>query len=76
MVDKKNIFTKDSVREQHRGKISDILTQGGGVDEIVNYIMSRISTVISYERRKYERRHLRKWSKDDGKKESIGCNTQ
>ena len=72
MVGMKNIFTKDSVKEQHRGKISDILTQGGGVDEIVNYIMSRISTVISYERRKYERRHLRKWSKNDQENNTFG----
>ena len=59
-------FTRETIRDHHRQKIKEILTQGGGVDEIVNYLMSRISTVISYERRKYERRQLREWSKDNG----------
>jgi hypothetical protein len=68
MVSMKKEFTKDSIREQHCGKIRDILTQGGGVEEIVNYIMSRISTVISYERRKYERRNMREWSKNHEKR--------
>ena len=59
-------FTRESIRENHQQKIQRILNQGGGVEEIVNYIMSRISTVISYERRKNERRQLREWSKDNG----------
>lgn len=58
-------FTKESIRESHRKKISLILDTGGGVDEIVNYLMSRISDVISYERRKYERRKWREWSKNE-----------
>jgi hypothetical protein len=49
-------FTRESIKESHKNKIKKILDQGGGVDEIVNYLMSRISTVISYERRKYENR--------------------
>ena len=57
-------FTRESVRQKHRATIQEILDQGGSVDEIVNYLMSRISTVISYERRKNERRQLREWSKD------------
>jgi len=57
-------FTRESIKEKHKKKIQDILSQGGGVDEIVNYLMSRISTVISYERRKNERRQMRKWSND------------
>ena len=68
----KKEFTKDSIREQHCGKIRNILTQGGGVEEIVNYIMSRISTVISYERRKYERRNMRDWSKNHEKNNMFG----
>jgi len=52
-------FTKESIREHHRQKIKEIVKQGGGVEEIVNYIMNRISTVISYERRKHELRQLR-----------------
>lgn len=60
-------FTRDSIQEHHRQKIRLILDQGGGVDEIVNYLMSRISTVISYERRKNERMNMREWSKDYGK---------
>ena len=58
------LFTKESIREKHRMKIKEILQQGGGVDEIVTCIMSRISDVISYERRKNERRALREWSKN------------
>lgn len=57
-------FTRESIKEDHKNKIQKILDQGGGATEIVNYLMSRISTVISYERRKYERRQLREWSKD------------
>lgn len=58
-------FTKESIRESHHQKISRILDDGGGVNEIVNYIMSRISDVISYERRKNERRKWREWSKNE-----------
>lgn len=65
-------FTRDSIRKHHRHKVKQILDQGGGIDEIVNYIMSRISTVISYERRKNERRQLREWSKNHGSKKSEG----
>jgi hypothetical protein len=65
-------FTRESIKESHKNKIQMILDQGGGVDEIVNYLMSRISTVISYERRKYERRSLREWSKDYEKRK-FGC---
>jgi hypothetical protein len=64
------IFTRESIREKHREKIRLILNQGGGVDEIVNYLMSRISTVISYERRKNERMNMREWSKDYGKRKA------
>lgn len=60
-------FTRESIKEDHKNKIQKILDQGGGVEDIVTYLMSRISTVISYERRKYERRQLREWSKDHGK---------
>ena len=53
-------FTRDEVRERHRAKIRQILYQHedleDGIDALVNYVMSRIGTVISYERRKYERR--------------------
>lgn len=64
-------FTRDTIKYKHRQKIQEILSQGGGVDEIVNYLMSRISTVISYERRKYERRQMREWSKDYGQNKRI-----
>ena len=63
-------FTRDSIRQKHRQKIKMILNEGGGVDEIVNYMMSRISTVISYEHRKNERNNLRKWSENYGKQKS------
>jgi hypothetical protein len=56
-------FTKESIREKHKRKITEILQQGGSVEDLVNYIMSRIGDVISYERRKYERRLMREWSK-------------
>lgn len=69
-------FTRESIREKHRVKIEEILQQGGGVEEIVMYIMSRISNVISYERRKYERRKLREWSKDYEKTKSGGIGQQ
>jgi 16S rRNA A1518/A1519 N6-dimethyltransferase RsmA/KsgA/DIM1 with predicted DNA glycosylase/AP lyase activity len=52
-------FTKESIRQHHIDKISEILNGGGGPEELTNYLMSRISNVISYERRKYERRLLR-----------------
>jgi hypothetical protein len=61
-------FTKESIRDHHREKIKEILDGGGGVEDIVNYLMSRISTVISYERRKNERMNMREWSKDYGRK--------
>ena len=70
------LFTKESVREKHQMKIKEILQQGGGVDEIVNYIMSKISTVISYERRKYERRALREWSNNYETKKSKRAGAQ
>ena len=57
-------FTKESMREKHHNKVKRILSEGGGTDDIVNYIMSRISYVISYERNKYERRILQEWSKN------------
>jgi len=60
-------FTRESIRRHHKEKIKSILDGGGGVDEIVNYLMSRISTVISYERRKNERRSMREWSENNGK---------
>jgi len=60
-------FTRESIRRHHMEKIKSILDGGGGVDEIVNYLMSRISTVISYERRKNERRSMREWSENNGK---------
>ena len=69
-------FDKFSIREHHRQKIQAILDQGCGVEEIVNYLMSRISTVISYERRKYERRQLREWSKDYEKGKNSGRGSQ
>ena len=56
-------FTKQSIREKHKRKIAEILQQGGSVEDLTNYIMSRIGDVISYERRKYERRQMREWSK-------------
>lgn len=58
------IFTKESMREKHLDKIKKILSEGGGANEIVNYLMSRISTVISYERRNNDRRNMREWSKN------------
>ncbi|MGD0021709.1 MAG: hypothetical protein ABSC54_05340 [Smithellaceae bacterium] len=68
------IFSKESIKEKHRLKINEIMKAGGSVEEIVNYIMSRISTVISYERRKNERRKLREWSKDyETSNGSRGC---
>jgi len=70
------LFSKDSIREKHRLKITEIMKGGGGVEEIVNYIMSRISTVISYERRKNERRNMRQWSKDYETKKSNGTGQQ
>ena len=57
-------FTKDSIREHHRQKIKEIFDQGGDIEEIVNYLMSRIATVISYERGKNERRNMRDRSKN------------
>ena len=65
-------FTRDSIREHHRQKIKEIFNQDGGVDEIVNYVMSRIATVISYERRKNERRQLREWSEDYERRNDKG----
>ena len=59
-------FDKNSVRECHRQTVSTILDRGGGVEEIVNYLMSRIGNVIAYERRKYERRLIAQWSKNYG----------
>lgn len=63
-------FTRESIKINHQQKIQQILDQGGGVEEIVNYLMSRISTVISYERRKNERRQLREWSNRHGKQKA------
>jgi hypoxanthine-guanine phosphoribosyltransferase len=60
-------FTKNSIRETHIRNIQDILDSGRGVQAIVNYIESRISTVISYERRKYERRLSAQWSTHNDK---------
>jgi hypothetical protein len=57
-------FTKESIREKHRRKITEILQKGGGIEDLVNYIMSGIGDVIAYERRKHERRLMREWSKD------------
>ena len=57
-------FTKESIREKHKRKITEILQQGGSVEDLVNYVMSRIGDVISYERRKYERRQMREWNKN------------
>jgi cytochrome c-type biogenesis protein CcmH/NrfF len=62
-------FTKESIREQHKRKITEILQQGGSIEDLVNYIMSRIGDVISYERRKYERRLMREWSKNQYERE-------
>lgn len=70
------LFSKESIKEKHRLKIKEIMKDGGDVEEIVNYIMSRISTVISYERRKNERRNLREWSKDHETKKSGGTGQQ
>jgi len=66
-------FTRETIRDHHREKIRLILNQGGGVEEIVNYLMSRISTVISYERRKNERKRMREWSKDCEKRTTRGA---
>ncbi len=60
------LFDKNSIRECHHQRINAILDQGGGVEEIVNYLMSRIGNVIAYERRKYERRLIAQWSKNNG----------
>ncbi len=49
-------FTKETIRARHVKNVQAILNQGKGAEEIANYIMSRIGTVISYERRKYENR--------------------
>ena len=57
-------FTKESIREKHRRKITEILQQGGSIEDLVNYLMSRIGDVIAYERRKSERRLMREWSKN------------
>jgi|GEM_PF-6431099 len=38
-------FSKESIKEKHRLKIKEIMKDGGDVEDIVNYIMSRISTV-------------------------------
>ena len=70
------LFDKESMREKHRLKVREILNQGGGVNEIVNYIMSRISDVISYERRKYERRILRERSKHYEREKRQGSQSQ
>ena len=64
-------FTKESIREKHKRKITQILQQGGSVEDLVNYIMSRIGDVISYERRKYERRLMRQWSKNHEKRRTL-----
>ena len=64
------IFTKETIREKHRNKVNEIIQSGGGVEELVNYIMSRISTVISYERRKNELRQLRIRSENHEKKQN------
>lgn len=69
-------FDKYSIREHHCQKVQQILDQGGGVEEIVNYLMSRISTVISYERRKNERRQLREWSSNYETKKNSGRGSQ
>ena len=62
------LFTKHSIRQRHTNKVHEILNQGGGPEEIVNYLMSRIGTVISYERRKYERRLAAQWSNNHEEK--------
>ncbi len=69
-------FTKDSIREHHRRKIREIINQGGGVEEIVNYVMSRIATVISYERGKHERRNMRDRSNIYEKSQNSGTGQQ
>ena len=58
-------FTKQSVREKHVQTVNEILSQGGGPEEIANYIMSRIGTVISYERKKHERQLMAQRSNSD-----------
>jgi hypothetical protein len=50
------IFTKETVRDKHLNTVKRILNEGKGAEEITNYLMSKIGTVLSYERRKYERR--------------------
>jgi cytochrome c-type biogenesis protein CcmH/NrfF len=70
------LFTKESVKEKHRMKIREIMKGGGDVEEIVDYIISRISTVISYERRKNERRQLREWSEDYENKKGSSSGQQ
>ena len=62
------LFTKQSIREKHTQKVQEILKQGGGPREIVDYLVSRIGTVISYERRKYERRLAAQWSNNHEEK--------
>ena len=69
-------FDKNSVRQHHLAKVEEILSQGGGPEEIVNYLMSRIGTVISYERRKYERRIAAQWSNHDANRYTRGRATQ
>lgn len=64
------IFTKQSIRAKHLASVNQILSHGGGAEEIVNYLMSRIGTVISYERRKYERRLAAQWSIKNGNQET------
>lgn len=61
-------FTKDSIRDHHKEKVKEIMKGSEDSEEVadnlVNYIMSRISTVLSYERRKYERREAKLLAKN------------
>lgn len=64
-------FKKETIKEAHREKITQILYEKDGieaVDALTNYVMSRIGNVIAYERRKWERRMMRNRSKNEPKK--------
>ena len=44
-------MTKENLREKHKGKIEEILSQGKGADVITDYLMSKIGAIISRERK-------------------------
>ena len=55
-------FTKDEIRDKHKGKIAEILSthkHEEAVEALTNYLMRRIGNVLASERIKAKKRELR-----------------